>query len=112
MTKEERFAKMKQFYLKTYPLTKSFYEQFGKQKRCLNDEMDSDTENEKVKTEKIEDTPKEYKLDYYENMSTFENVLDLIPMSPVSTPQKSEKEKEEELVNKMFEDFQKTRSWA
>ena len=33
MTKEERFRKMKQFYLKQYPQTKHFYESFSKAKR-------------------------------------------------------------------------------
>ncbi len=57
MTKEERFRKMKQFYLKQYPQTKHFYESFGKAKRNVS-QMDSDesllVEAKKAKTEIVE----------------------------------------------------------
>ena len=96
MSKEERFSKMKQFYLKMYPQSKSFYENFGKQKRTI-DELNEDEDDSSLNGENIEKkiksnngieiikSQKEAKVDYYENMSTFENVLDLIECSSTST---------------------------
>ncbi len=90
MTKEERFGKLKQFYLKQYPQTQAFYESFSNKKRKVDNRLEQveellieKEENEskrlKVKTEEIKE---EKKSDYYEIYETFENVLDLLPDSP------------------------------
>jgi adenylate kinase family enzyme len=98
MTKEERFRKMKQFYLKQYPQTKHFYESFGKAKRNAS-QMYSDesllVEAKKAKTEIVE-TQKETNIDYYENLTTFENVLDLFESSPSKQSNDDLEEKQEE----------------
>ena len=118
MTKEERFRKMKQFYLKQYPQTKHFYESFGKAKRNAS-QMDSDesllVEAKKAKTEIVE-TQKETTIDYYENLTTFENVLDLFESSPSKQSnddleEKQEEEKEQEQqgdwTDRILENFKK-----
>jgi hypothetical protein len=118
MTKEERFRKMKQFYLKQYPQTKHFYESFGKSKRNAS-QMESDesliVEAKKAKTEIVE-TQKEIKIDYYENLTTFENVLDLFESSPKqSNDDREEKQideqQQEDWTDKVFENFKKNGSF-
>lgn len=79
MSKQERFAKMKQFYTIMYPESKEFYQKFSKQKRKLQ----SDSQETKPKRAKIENNldeldKAENKIDYYEDLSTFHDVLDLI----------------------------------
>ena len=101
MTREERFSKLKQFYLKAYPITKYFYDNFGKQNMKSSETAEPEELPLKMaKCEETEEPPKESKIDYYENVSTFEGVLDLLPMSP-----RAKSDAEEDMVEKVFENF-------
>lgn len=81
-TPEERFTAMKKFYTMTYPKSVEFYEKFSKQKRKLATiQSKLSFNNHKspiVAPKKIEPVQEPFNLDYYENLSTFENVLELI----------------------------------
>ena len=59
MNPTERYAKMKKFYLAAYPKTKHFYAQFSGQNKTVSQQQ-------------------EHHMDYYENLNTFEDVLELI----------------------------------
>jgi hypothetical protein len=71
---------------------------FGKAKRNAS-QMDSDesllVEAKKAKTEIVE-TQKETNIDYYENLTTFENVIDLFESSPSKQSNNDLEEKQEE----------------
>ena len=110
MSREERFSKMKQFYLKMYPQTKAFYENYGKQKRNIDELSKDDAESSEIikQTPDEETTQKEaIQIDYYENMTTFENVLDLIEPYTTSDAESTQKEKEEHEVDEMFLKYMK-----
>lgn len=112
MNKEERFGKLKQFYLKQYPQTQAFYESFSNQKRkvdngveqveeSLIEKEENESKRLKVRTEEIKE---EKKNDYYEIYETFENVLDLLPDSP----KPNDLEEDEERAEKILEIFKNT----
>ena len=66
MKKEERFKKLKQFYVRTQPETKEFYAMFSNKRKSLQIENDINTN---LKRSKSND---------YENKETLNDVLDLI----------------------------------
>lgn len=73
LSREERFARMKQFYTKVYPESIEFYQNFSKYKRrSVNSDNEDHVENETKKTKT--NNP----LDFYENLQSFESMLDLI----------------------------------
>lgn len=78
-TPEERFAGMKRFYLAAYPRSAEFYESFSKLKACKTDsssQIDRQVRKNESKSNKIEIEAEP--VDYYDQLNTFENVLDLI----------------------------------
>jgi hypothetical protein len=92
-TPEERFTAMKKFYTTTYPKSVEFYEKFSNQKRKLATiQSKLSFNNHKssiVAPKKIEPVQEPFNLDYYENLSTFENVLELIEDNNYNNDDKS-----------------------
>ena len=99
MTKEERFAGLKAFYLMAYPNSKEFYESFGRPKR-INSDSSPEESFKKLKSEEKEssdeeDEPTKPQIDFYEDMSTFREVFDFIdfPENHTNEPKISNLEK-------------------
>ncbi len=91
MNKVERFSKMKKFYISSYPKCRHFYTEIKQQSNKLDEQGKK-------------------RVDYYENLGTFENVLNLI--DPVDEKNENEieeievefKEKKES-IDELFQNF-------
>ena len=108
MDKEERFARMKQFYIKFYPKTEQFFRNFKRQNNYNDAEGTSDKlcdVKASKKEDSLEDEPKQ--TEYYENISTFENLLELIDFEDQLNPNVSEESKanNKNELDILFEDF-------
>ena len=103
MTKEERFSKLKQFYLKTIPESKEFYQKFSKKSNS----------NESKKENEFEDN--ETLKDVFELIQEDEQVVDLIESNSIedfsnsastSTPSEKDKSKKHyDKYDKLFDDL-------
>ena len=93
MNPTERYAKMKKFYLAAYPKTKHFYAQFSGQNKAVSQQQD-----------------------YYENLNTFEDVLQLIDKEDESMLEENraksttDSTERRSSIDLLFEDFIQAKS--
>jgi hypothetical protein len=103
MTKEERFSKLKQFYLKTIPESKEFYQKFSKK----SNSNESKKENEFEENESLKDIFELIQEDEEEVVDLIESnnmTDDFSNSASTSTPSKKDYDKYDKLFDDLFKD--------
>ena len=75
---EERFVSMKKFYTFMYPKSVEFYEKFSRKKKRKTSSAVETRLSSTPKKLKPDSALSDNNVDYYDNLNSFENVLDLI----------------------------------